>query len=287
MITSSALGPSPGWPGPGGRTRRSPRRRAPAGQPGPGRYHRHAASPWPSAGRGRRRARPGRRTQVQHDVLGQRRHPVGRGAAAASSSTGSPLGSCAWVVTGVPVLAVMRRAGPPPLTARARAITAGRVVAGRPWSSSPASWPVRWSSLAPGRWHEPVTNVADGANQRLVLGAELGAQPPDVHINRAGAAEVVIAPDLLEQLGPGEDPGRVLGQELQQLEFLERQVERAAAQAGRVGRLIDRQVAGPDLVRRVGGGDSRARRPIASRSRASTSPGRRCAASHHRRPSRP
>ena len=82
-----------------------------------------------------------------------------------------------------------------------------------------------------------------------MLGAELGAQPPDVHVDRAGAAEVVVAPDLLQQLSAREDPARVLGQELQQLEFLERQVEHPAAQPGRVGGLVDGQLAGPDLVR--------------------------------------
>src|SRR5690242_12396447 len=65
--------------------------------------------------------------------------------------------------------------------------------------------------------HEPVADVADGADQGLVLGAELGAQPPDVDVDRARAAEVVVTPDLLQQLGPGEDPARVLGEELEQL----------------------------------------------------------------------
>ena len=70
-----------------------------------------------------------------------------------------------------------------------------------------------------------------------------------MHVHRAGAAEVVVAPDLLEQVGPGEYPSRVLGQELQQLEFLERQVEGAGPQPGRVGGLVDSQVAGADLIR--------------------------------------
>src|ERR1700761_72568 len=102
--------------------------------------------------------------------------------------------------------------------------------------------------------NETVADVAHGADQRLVFGAELGPQPPDVHVHRAGAAEVVITPDLLQEVGPGKDPARVLGQELQQLELLEREVERAPAQPGGVGGLVDGQVTGPDLVRRVGGG---------------------------------
>jgi hypothetical protein len=53
---------------------------------------------------------------------------------------------------------------------------------------------------------------------------------------------------------PGEDTARVLGQELQQLEFLEGQVEHPAAEPGGVRGLVDREVAGPDLVRGVRGG---------------------------------
>src|ERR1700761_9560686 len=49
--------------------------------------------------------------------------------------------------------------------------------------------------------HETVADVTDGADQGLVLGAELGPQAPDVHVHRAGAAEVVVAQDLLRQGG--------------------------------------------------------------------------------------
>ncbi len=45
-------------------------------------------------------------------------------------------------------------------------------------------------------------------------------------VDGAGAAEVVVAPHLLEQLLAGEDPAGVLGEELEELELLERQVER-------------------------------------------------------------
>ena len=127
------------------------------------------------------------------------------------------------------------------------------------------------ASVSPCDRDETVPDVADGADQRLVLGAELGPQPADMHVDRPGAAEVVVAPDLLEQLRPGEDPARVLGEELQQLEFLEGQVQRAAAQPGQSScRLVD------DAGRRSGsrrGGRTDVRRPMASRSRASTSPG--------------
>src|SRR5262249_25856185 len=100
--------------------------------------------------------------------------------------------------------------------------------------------------------HEPVADVAHGADQGLMFGAEFGSQPPDVNVNRAGAAEVGVAPDLLEQLRAGKDPARMLGEELQQLEFLEGEVEHAAAQPGRVGCLVDGQFARADLVRRLG-----------------------------------
>ena len=87
-----------------------------------------------------------------------------------------------------------------------------------------------------------------------MLGAELGPQPPHVHVDRAGAAEVVVAPDLLHQVRAGEDPARVLGQELQQLELLVGEVERAALQAGGVGRLVDGQIADVDVIERRRGG---------------------------------
>ena len=75
-----------------------------------------------------------------------------------------------------------------------------------------------------------------------MLGAELGAQPANVHIDRPGATEEVVSPHLGDQLLPGEDPARVLGEELEQLEFLVRQLQRTAPQSGRVGVLLDREV---------------------------------------------
>src|SRR5690606_16916127 len=46
---------------------------------------------------------------------------------------------------------------------------------------------------AAGRTDELVAHVADGADHPLVLGAELRPQPPDVHVDGAGAAEEVVA----------------------------------------------------------------------------------------------
>src|SRR4051794_6680584 len=99
------------------------------------------------------------------------------------------------------------------------------------------------------RQHEPVAHVADGADERLVLRPELRAQPSDVDVDGPGAAEVVVAPDLLEQLLAGEDAARVLGQELEELELLEREVERSPADLRRVRRLVDDHLTGPDDVR--------------------------------------
>src|SRR5258707_8741615 len=36
--------------------------------------------------------------------------------------------------------------------------------------------------------HEPVANIPHGADQRLVLGAELGPQSPDMHVHGPGPA---------------------------------------------------------------------------------------------------
>ena len=60
----------------------------------------------------------------------------------------------------------------------------------------------------------------------------------DVLVDGARAAEVVVAPDLLQQLGAGEHPARVLGEELEELELLERQVERARTDRGGVRRVV-------------------------------------------------
>src|SRR5450759_3113042 len=81
---------------------------------------------------------------------------------------------------------------------------------------------------------------------RFVLGPELRAQPAHVDVDRPCAAVVVIAPDLLQQLGAGEHPARVLGQVLEQLELLEGQVERSAAQPAGIGDLVDAKVPGPN-----------------------------------------
>ena len=78
---------------------------------------------------------------------------------------------------------------------------------------------------------EAVADIADGADEGLVLAAELGPQPSHVDVDGPGPAEVVVAPDLLEQLRAAEHPARVLREELQQLELLVGEVEGRAVEA--------------------------------------------------------
>ena len=143
----------------------------------------------------------------------------------------------------------------------ARVATVGRAHAGRradrsAVARSDAGGPARRraaAAVASAAADELVADLADRADHRLVLRAELGAQPPDVHVDRAGAAEVVVAPDLAQQLVAGEDPARVLGQELQQLELLVGEVERPALELGGVRVRVDGQLAGPDRAAGAGG----------------------------------
>jgi hypothetical protein len=74
-----------------------------------------------------------------------------------------------------------------------------------------------------------------------VLGAELRSQASDMNIDGAGAAEEVIAPHFLKQLGAAEHLTRMLGEVVEQLELLVGQCQRAAPEANEVcGRSIRR-----------------------------------------------
>ena len=46
-----------------------------------------------------------------------------------------------------------------------------------------------------------------------MVAAELGAEPADVDVDRPRTSEVVVAPDLLQELGAGEHAARVLHEE--------------------------------------------------------------------------
>ena len=75
-----------------------------------------------------------------------------------------------------------------------------------------------------------------------------------MHVDRPGAAEVVVAPDLAQKLVAGEDPARVLRQELEQLELLVGEVERPALELGGVRVGVDVELTGPDGTAGSGGG---------------------------------
>src|SRR5262245_11202918 len=96
--------------------------------------------------------------------------------------------------------------------------------------------------------HEAVADVADSPDQLLVLGPELGSQPAHVDIDGPSPTEVVVTPDLLQELVSGEDAPGVLGEVLEQLELLEGEVESTAADLRRVRRVVDRDLARPDHV---------------------------------------
>src|SRR5688500_1923907 len=87
---------------------------------------------------------------------------------------------------------------------------------------------VRGWSEAPAGLAEPIADGTDRRDQVGVLLAELGPETPDVDVDGAGSAVVVVAPDPAEQRLAREDLARVRGQELQQLVFHVGEVERLA-----------------------------------------------------------
>ena len=115
---------------------------------------------------------------------------------------------------------------------------------------------------------ETIADVAHGADEMLVLATQLGAQTTDMHVHSAGAAVIVVAPHLLQQLRTREHAARMLHQILEQLELLVRQVDRMAMQAGRITVGIHHQIAGTDqailvLHALLAGASGRAGRRIA------------------------
>ena len=63
--------------------------------------------------------------------------------------------------------------------------------------------------------NEAVADIADRADEGLMFRTEFGAQPSHVDIDGACSAEVVITPDLRQQLRSGEDTSGMLGEEPQ------------------------------------------------------------------------
>jgi hypothetical protein len=80
-----------------------------------------------------------------------------------------------------------------------------------------------------------------GLDQVGVLLAQLGPQAPDVDVDGAGAAVVLVAPDPAEQGLAGEDLARVGGQEAQQLVLHVGEVEGPAGHRGLVGLEVEHE----------------------------------------------
>src|SRR3954468_14239631 len=102
-----------------------------------------------------------------------------------------------------------------------------------------------------------VADMADGLDHRAA-GAQLGAQAADVDVDGPRAARVTISPHPGQELLAAEHAARAFGQELEQLELLAGQLQRAAA-IGRFDRhRVDHQI--PDLD--AAGGAERRHPPI-------------------------
>ena len=85
---------------------------------------------------------------------------------------------------------------------------------------------------------EAVAEAAHRLDQLAGL-AQLGAEPLDVHVHRAGLDVGLRLPDGLEQLGPGLHPAPPLDQRQQQLVLGGGEVELLAADARAVRRAVD------------------------------------------------
>ena len=54
-----------------------------------------------------------------------------------------------------------------------------------------------------------VADLSDGLDEGVVSIFDLAAQAPDVHVDRVGAAEVVVSPNPAKERLPREDPTRI------------------------------------------------------------------------------
>ncbi len=88
------------------------------------------------------------------------------------------------------------------------ALPAGAAVEVELWAYRPDLRPGDDRSGRPGGLAEPVADRADRLDQVGVLLAQLGPQPADVDVHRAGPAVVLVAPDPAEQRLAGEDLAR-------------------------------------------------------------------------------
>ena len=108
-----------------------------------------------------------------------------------------------------------------------------------------------------------VAHTPNRVHDRLVVGAQLGAQSPHVNVDRTDAAVAVIAPHLVHEASPRERPPRVLHQEAQQFEFRQRQAEVPPVErSGEAARVKDQFTEPQGAVHRAaptGDGQSQAR----------------------------
>ena len=100
--------------------------------------------------------------------------------------------------------------------------------------------------------HDLVAHASHGEDPlgRRRVGLDPAPEPLDVHVEGLGVAHVVVAPDLVDELVPGDHPARPLEQQLQDLELLEGQVQRLAAERDLVAIGVEDEVAGRQRPRR-------------------------------------
>src|SRR4051812_16227535 len=98
-------------------------------------------------------------------------------------------------------------------------------------------------SQTPPRLSEPVADGAHGLDEVRVLLAELRPQPPDVDVDGAGPAVVLVAPHPGQERLAREDLAGVGGEELQQLVLHVGQVERASIARRLVGLEVEHELA--------------------------------------------
>src|SRR3972149_5980513 len=94
-----------------------------------------------------------------------------------------------------------------------------------------------------------VSGAPHRADQVAVIApVDLAAEVGDIHVDQVGVRRVVIAPDVVQYLGPGDDAALVAPEELQQGELLGAEVDRLTGAFGAPASQVQRQVRGLELV---------------------------------------
>src|SRR4029079_7381516 len=102
------------------------------------------------------------------------------------------------------------------------------------WASSPSGL---------GRQPQDVADAALGVDQRgEAIGVDLASQVGDVGLDDAGLTAEVVVPDVVEDLGLGQDPVRVEHEVAQQLELGRRHLDDAAAAPDLVGVVVELEI---------------------------------------------